>query len=61
MKKERYKKRLLELCELQKESYEQMIVLLKEGAFEEFAENCWVLTEKQKDIVFYTQLLEEAD
>lgn len=61
MKKERYKKRLQELCELQKESYEQMLVLLKEGAFEEFADTCWVLSENQRDIAFYAQLLEEAD
>lgn len=61
MKKERYKKRLQELCELQKESYEKMLVLLKEDSFEEFAENCWVLSENQKDIVFYAQLWEAAE
>lgn len=61
MKKERYKKRLKELCELQKESYEEMLILLKEDAFKEFADTCWVLSENQNDIVFYAQLLEEDD
>lgn len=61
MKKKDIKKRLDELCKFQKEEYEEMLVLLKEGTFEEFEEASWALVETQKAINFYAHLLEEAD